>query len=162
MDKRRQLCFESLDQVSNDVAELLAGYSQVGEWNLSQVCGHLDQWMTFPMDGFPKPPFPMNVILWTMKHTIAKSQLQQILADGFKPGIPTMPQTVPESDIASDEAAAESLQQTIRRFSRFDGDICPSPLFGAMDRETAMRLQLTHCAHHLSFLLPEPRRDSNE
>ena len=45
------------DQVSEDVRRLAAhGYTAHGNWNLSQVCGHLNDWMRFPMDGYPKAP----------------------------------------------------------------------------------------------------------
>lgn len=153
---QRQLQFQALDDVASDIDVLLAaGYTKVGNWNLSQVCGHLDQWMGFAMDGFPKPPFPINAVLWTMKMTVGKKLLRQILTSGFKPGGPTMPQTVPEAGSTDDETAVRAFKETLSRFASYTGPIHPSPLYGQLDRDTAVQLQLAHCAHHLSFLLPK-------
>ena len=80
--------------------------------------------------------------------------LRQTLARGFSAGRPTMPQTVPATDAATDEAAAKALQQTIERFKNHDGPIRHSPLFGELDRDTTLKIQLRHCEHHLSFLVP--------
>ena len=84
MAERRELRFDSLDDVVQDVDTLLQqGYTEAGNWNLSQICGHLDQWMGFAMDGYPKPPFPISLMLWLMKVTVAKKQLAGILESGF-------------------------------------------------------------------------------
>ena len=54
---RRPLKFDSLDAVVRDAENLLAsGYDRAGNWDLAQVCGHLAEWLRFPMDGFPKVP----------------------------------------------------------------------------------------------------------
>ena len=52
------------------------------------------------------------------------------------------------------QAALESLLETIERFESFAGPIHASPLYGAMDRETAERLQWVHFGHHLGFFEP--------
>ena len=95
MVEPRKLRFDSLDAVGGELDALLNGYTSVGSWNLGQVCGHLEQWMSFPMDGFPSAPFPISTMLWLMKTTIGKAQLKKVLSDGFKAGMPTMPKTVP-------------------------------------------------------------------
>ena len=46
------------------------------------------------------------------------------------------------------------LKEVAERFKAHAGPIHPSPLFGAMTKDEALQLQLTHCAHHLSFLIP--------
>lgn len=155
MPEPRQLQFESLEDVALEVDRIMDGYASAGAWNLSQTCGHLEQWMTFPMDGFPKSPFLIGVFLWCLKVTVGKSQLRQILARGFKPGMPTMPETVLAADAVIELDAVESLKDTMARFHTFEGAIYPSPLFGEMDHPTAMQLQLRHCAHHLGFLVPK-------
>lgn len=51
--QRRELKFLDFDNVIRDVEQLQArGYSRAGNWNLAQVCGHLADWMSYPLDGF--------------------------------------------------------------------------------------------------------------
>jgi hypothetical protein len=153
---RRALKFESLDEVVRDAEHLLAvGYDRAGNWDLAQVCTHLAEWMRFPIDGFPKPPLPIRALLWVARHTIGKAKFRQYLERRTMPaGTPTMPQTVvaPGGDAA---AAVATLRRAAERFKAHTGAIHPSPLFGAMDKDEATRLQLVHCAHHLSFLVPK-------
>ena len=155
MAEKRSLSFENLNQAIDEARRLLnSGYQQHGDWNLSQCCGHLQQWITFPVDGFPNPGPVMGSILWLMKVTIGKSQLKTILDQGFKSGTPTMPSTVPSPDKETDAQAVASLESAVERFNSHSGPIHPSPLFGAMDKQTAHQLQLRHFEHHLGFLSP--------
>jgi hypothetical protein len=151
--ERRKLSFTSLDEVVPDAENLLAkGYERAGNWDLAQVCSHLADWMRFPIDGFEVPLF-IRPFLWMMKVTVGKAKLRKYLAEGMPAGKPTMPSTVAVS--GGDPAAAiAKLKESVERFKAHTGPIHPSPLFGAMDKDTAMRLQLVHCAHHLSFLVP--------
>lgn len=154
--ERRTVEFQNLDEIVNEAKRLLkSGYSSTGTWNLSQVAGHCENWMRYPMDGFPKAGFPINIMLWMMKVTIGKSTLKKIL-DGksMKSGQPTMPQSVPEQDATSDSDAIAKLERTVQQFKDFDREFLPSPLFGPMDRETLTQLQLVHASHHFSFLVP--------
>ena len=61
---------------------------------------------------------------------------------------------VPEIVVARQEPM-HVLRSAIERFKTHSGDVHPSPLFGAMTKETALQLQLKHAAHHLSFLVPK-------
>lgn len=154
-NSRRELHFESLDDVLRDVESLQAGGCEsLGRWELSQTCLHLADWMQFPLDGFPRQPAPIRGLLWLLRHTIGRRQFQRILATGRMPaGGPTMPETVHVSG-GEDAAAVERLRHAITRFDAHSGPLHPSPLFGPMDHDQARRLQLIHCAHHLSFLRP--------
>ena len=51
-------------------------------------------------------------------------------------------------------AAPEQFLETVDRFKVHDGPIVASPVFGELTPEEALKLQLQHCAHHLSFLTP--------
>jgi hypothetical protein len=54
--QRRDLRFERLSEVQEDLKKLASrNYTKTAEWDLSQVAEHLADWMTFPIDGFPKP-----------------------------------------------------------------------------------------------------------
>ena len=154
-DSRRDLSFDNLDDVALDAKQLLeSGYSSVGNWNLSQTCSHLSDWMTFPIEGFPKSPFPLSIIFWLYRNTIGPSQLKKYIAQGSMPaGLPTDPRTVAEADAVEDATAVERLCQAIDRFKNHEGPLHGSPIFGAIDFPTATKLQLSHCKLHLSFLI---------
>jgi hypothetical protein len=154
--QRRQLSFQSLDEVLQDVDHLLeAGYTSAGNWSLSQTCFHLSEWMRFPMDGYPRPSWFMRIVFWFMRMTVAKKMARDILENGFKPGIPTDPRTVPTADSNTDGQAVRELHNTIERFQSFAGPLKPSPLFGAGDKATVTKVNLRHAELHLSFLHPE-------
>ena len=153
--ERRKLTFVTLDDVVKDAENLQAkGYEKAGNWDLGQVCLHLADWMRFPMDGFPKPPLPIRLMLGMIRVTLGKKMYRQYTTEGMPAGKPTMPQSVakPGEDPL---AAIAKLRETVERFKAFTGPIHPSPLFGALNRDEAARLQLVHCAHHLSFLVPK-------
>lgn len=152
---RRALSFGDLDEAVREAERLRdGGYRRAGRWDLAQVCGHLAEWLGYPVDGFPRQPAPIRAVLWVMRNTVGRRQLRQVLASRSLPaGGPTIPQSIPTA--GGDEAAAvERLRRAAERFRAHVGPYHPSPLFGALDRETATRLQLVHCAHHLGFLVP--------
>ena len=154
--ERRDLKFDGLDQVIEDANRLLKqGYEQAGNWNLSQACGHLNDWMRFSMDGYPKPPLPIRAMLWMMKVTSGKRQFASVLKNGFREGLPTMPESVPLADATEDAEAVSQLTDTINRLKTHQGPLHPSPLYGDLTHDQVVQLQLVHCAHHLRYLLPK-------
>lgn len=156
MAERRQVTFSNLEQGIQDAESLLAtGYDCAGEWDLAQCCSHLNDWLSFSMDGFPKSPLFVRVLLGLLKVTIGKRQLKKILDEGFRPGIPTQPDTVYDRDERLDRDTVSTLRATVERFEKHGGVIHPSPFFGEMDKAIANRLQIRHFEHHLSFLLPK-------
>lgn len=152
---RRTLQLSDFDDVVADVDRLEKhGYTAVGKWNLAQCCGHLANWLTYPLDGYPQPAWPIRVILWGLKHTIAPGQLRKVLETGTMPaGGQTMPATVPAATADTAEMV-QRLKTVIERHKVHPGPWHPSPLFGQLSAEDGRRLQLIHCAHHLSFLIP--------
>jgi len=134
-------------------ALLTKGYDRAGNWDLAQVCGHVANWMTYPVEGFPKSPAPIRAMLWLLKKTVGRAKFEKYLAEGMPAGKPTMPESVPTA--GGDHAAAVAkLKQAVEKFKAADG-VYPSPLFGPMTKDEATRLQLVHAAHHLSFLVPK-------
>jgi hypothetical protein len=153
--ERRPLRFANLDEVLQDVERLSTqGYRQVGNWSLAQICAHLTDWMRFPLEGFPKSPLPVRMIMGVARRTIGPRIMKKSIATGsMRAGLPTAPQTV--APATEDQAAAiDNLRRAVARFQAHTGEFLPSPLFGPTDREQTLQLQLVHCAHHLSFLLP--------
>jgi hypothetical protein len=155
---RRRLDFCDFDAVVRDAESLAAGgYDRVGSWDLAQVCRHLAEWMRFPLDGFPRPALPARLMLWLMRYTVGRRMLRRLLATRSMPsGWRTLRETV--SAPGGDEAGAvERLRQVVARFQAHAGRFHPSPLFGGLEREAWTQIQLIHCAHHLSFLIPKSR-----
>jgi hypothetical protein len=118
------------------------------------VCGHLADWLIYPVNGFPKTPLPIRLILWAVSKTMGRRMLEKYLRDGMPAGKPTMPQSVhpPGGDPAE---AVDQLREAVSRFEAHAGDYLPSPLFGPQTRDEARRVQMAHCAHHLGFLVPK-------
>jgi hypothetical protein len=111
--------------------------------------------MTYPLDGFPRPAWSLRLMLWCLRSTIGPRELRKALATRSLPaGSPTAPQSVHAAGL-DEGAAVERLRQAIARFRNHQGAVHASPFFGSMDHSTASQLQLVHCAHHLSFLLPK-------
>lgn len=153
---RRQLTFATLDEVIADAERLLAtGYSATGKWDLSQVCRHLAEWLRFPVQGFPKMNPVFGLIFGILRKTVGRKKLERYLdSKSFPAGKPTIPVTV----FAAGGDAAEAvdlLKQQAVALKNHRGMIHPSPLFGAMTYDEAVQMQLIHCAHHLSFLVPK-------
>ena len=152
---RRTLRFATLHDAVADAEMLLAkGYDKTGQWNLGQCCGHLVNWLGYAMDGFPKAPPPIRLMLWMARHSVGPGMLKKVLASGeMGTGKPTMPASVPKPD-ADDREGVAKYRAMVERANRFAGTPLPSPLFGPMDRDTWVKLNCVHAAHHLSFLVP--------
>lgn len=154
--QRRSLAFDHLDDAVRDAEMLLErGYDRAGNWTLSQCCSHLSDWLRFAVVGMPRQPAPVRAILWVMRHAFGKRTLARWLSSGSMPaGKLTLPETVAKSP-GDDAEGVAAFREAVERFKSHSGPLHPSPLFGVLDHETATKLQLIHCAHHLSFLLPQ-------
>ncbi len=155
MVQRREIKFENWDEVLADLNRLATcGYVAAGKWNLEQNAKHLNDWISYPVLGFPTPPLVMRCIAAILRNTIGPRKFKQMLAEGKMPaGNPTFASTIYRST-DSDTQAVEQLKESIERFKCHQGEMHPSPIFGPMDKRSAEQLQLIHFAHHLSFLLP--------
>jgi len=149
--ERRKLSFASLDEVVADAENLFAkGYDRAGNWDLSQVCSHLADWLRFPVEGFPVP-FVMRPMFWLLRNTFGPGMKRKYLTEGMPANNPTIRSTVAKSG-GDPVAAIAKLKEAATRFTAYVGPIKQSPVFGKMDKEEALQLQLRHCEHHLSFL----------
>lgn len=153
---KRVVKFNELNEIVSEVQSLLDnGYQRKGNWSLGQACGHLAKWMTYPIDGFPVPPIFLRPVFWIMKVTMAKRMKAQIFAEGFKPGMPTAPESVPSEAEFDDQQGVDQLKAAVERLSQFNGELKPSPLFGPMDKATLTKVSLLHAEHHLGYLEPK-------
>jgi hypothetical protein len=157
MSQRRKLKFNSLQDAIADAQHLARqGYSQTGQWNLAQILGHCSDWLQFPVTGYPKSPFPINALLWSMKVTMGKRMLRKIFnEESFPAAQPTNPTTVKTADQRTDAQAIADFIKAVGAFDAHSGPWFSSPLFGQMTKTEHLNLQLIHLAHHLSFLLPK-------
>lgn len=153
--KKRNVQYANFDEMLVDVSSLAnGGYIKNGNWSLGQACGHVAQWMQFPLDGFPKPPFFMRAIFGVMQVTgMSKRMAAKIISEGFKGGMPTAPETVPAENTADAEGVAE-LQKVVDQLNQHSGSLHPSPLFGEMDMAQHIKVSLLHAEHHFAYLQP--------
>jgi len=151
----REIEYASLSEMLADVESMLAnGYVSHGNWSLGQASGHVAEWMSYPIDGFPKPPWFMRAIFGVMKATgMCQRMANKILAEGFKPGMPTAPDTVPDSECDDREGVAK-LRRVVNQTEQFSGELHLSPLFGKIDMATHVRVSLLHAQHHFGYLKP--------
>jgi hypothetical protein len=149
------LDFRKLDDAVAHAQRCLAdGYDQTGNWDLAQTCRHLSDWMRAPLDGAPKIPPLMSLLMAVLSRTIGPGMLRKILAERkMQRGLGTIAATVhpPEANAA---AAVDEFTATAARLSAHKGPWQWSPLFRTADRERSIALQLVHCMHHLGRLKP--------
>ncbi|HBE67724.1 MAG TPA: hypothetical protein DDW52_06200 [Planctomycetaceae bacterium] len=156
----RHVRYEDLDAMLAEADAMLAnGYDKTGNWSLGQAAGHVAQWASFPMDGFPEPPAFMKAIFWVLRKTGASEKMAtKIKAEGFKPGMATAPTTVPSPDSADADGVAQ-LRQVVEQLKSHDGPLHDSPLFGQLDKPTHISVTLLHAAHHFGFLVPHSKAE---
>lgn len=156
MPAARPLTFASVAEAPPEAARLHeGGYRQRGNWDLSQICDHLADWLTYPVDGFLPTPWAIRPVLWALRHTLARRSLRATLERGAMPaGGPTDSRTIhaATNDPAAEAAAVDRLARAVERFLQHEGEYAASPLFGRLTREEYRRLHALHCAHHLGFL----------
>ncbi|MDQ3438916.1 MAG: DUF1569 domain-containing protein [Planctomycetota bacterium] len=145
-DARRQLKFDNEDEVIAEVHRLRRGYVEAGAWSLPRMCAHLDKAVQFRMQP---GPFPPN----TREQDGRKDQVRGILASGKLPEGIVAPDAMLPPDHCGDESI-DGFIATLELYKRFPGPTAPHRIFGHLAEPDARRLNLIHCAHHLSYLTP--------
>lgn len=124
------------------------GYTPAGQWGLAQVCEHLTLALGAMTGGFPRP-FP-----WWVRWLGGPPVRAWVFATGrFPAGLPMPAGVAPPAGLDEGEAVGR-LHEALGWFARFAGPLAPHPAFGRLSRRQWERLNLIHCAHHLSFLRP--------
>jgi len=150
VEDRRELSFESLDDILVDVQHLGAGGEprSTGNWSPGQNVQHLARLMHLSIDGFggrrlPKP------IQWIIRLAMKN----RIMRDGMKPGV-NPPRKfdimMPDPIVAWEDGVAE-LREGIERLNRERAE-AESPVLGRLTHEEWITLHLRHAEMHLSFL----------
>ena len=152
---RRALAFDTFQQVLAEIAEARKAHRTTGNWTLAQICKHLADSVNGSIDGF-------DLRQHRIKRTLFKRPL---LWYTFRWGIPREytvdPALTPPREIDI-EAALTELTSAIERYTAHNGPLQAHPLFGKMPRATWDRVHLFHCAHHLSFVIPDGDRAPEE
>jgi hypothetical protein len=145
--RRVGLHFEDEDEVVADVKNLRRGYEQAGSWSLPQTCWHLEKTV---LSRLRPGPFPDD----TPEQTQRKAAIPQLLAVGALPhGIVAPRDVVPPAD--APDSCIDALIDALRQLKEFKGEIAPHLFFGRLSDADARQLNLIHCAHHLSYLVPK-------
>ena len=122
--QRRNLKFKKLADAVADAESLhRRGYDKAGQWDLSQVCGHLSEWMRYPIEGFPPAPFPVRVIMWGMRKTVGKKCSARSLKTASSPADrpPLKASNRPEAT----NRRPSNLRQAVDRFENHPGPFHP-------------------------------------
>ncbi len=146
--RRIGLSFADEEAVIADIQRLRKGYVRAGSWSLAQICDHLDKGIQLRMKPGPFEPD-------TPEQEARKAMRKQILTTGELPdGIAAPDYMQPPADCADN--SIDACIARLREFAAFKGPIAPHRLFGRLPEADARRLNLIHCARHLSFLTPTP------
>ena len=148
MAQRRELSFSRLDEIMPDVDRLLAGHTTIGNWSLGQICNHIGGAIRYSVEGFPgRAP-------WLIRTFLAPRAKREIFQTGkMRTGIKVPDTFLPKPGL-DDRAEAEALRASLQLFGKTPGPLAPHPFFGSLTRDEWVRLHCIHCAHHLSFAVP--------
>jgi hypothetical protein len=143
---RRQLQFHSYDDIVRDIQNLRKGYSQGGNWSLSQICWHLNATMMYLTQPLPHPAAaPVT--------PEAREKLRYMLENKKLPFAIQAPERVVPAATCGEEEIDRFIA-TLDRLKTFSGPYAPHRIFGQLSDDEGRELSLLHCAHHFSFLAP--------
>lgn len=142
--ERRALKYSTLEDVKADVRKLRAGYKQLGNWTLGQVAWHLNKAFEFQLAS--------PVAEASEEQRQARPMMERAMAMGALPaGIRSPDAMVPPGDAG--EADVEGLIAVLDRVTAHNGG-AQHRRFGPLNADEFRKLSLLHCAHHLSYLVP--------
>lgn len=150
---RREVIFESLDDVLMDAERLVAapGVTMLGNWTLGQLLAHLAGGLHMSIDGSDHRPHWFVRLLGPF----LKRRVLRKMSAGFQLPKPVADKIIPTEAISPEEGLSR-LQEAVKRF-RSDLSRKPHNVFGRMTGAEWHQLQLRHAELHLSFasLTPE-------
>lgn len=147
---RRSLQFSSTDEIIAEVERLRGGCKTVGAWSPAQIYGHLASVIEAilkapaPAPGTPPPPT-----------LFSPEKRDEVFASGMLPeGVP-QPDWLAGFQPQGEQEEADRLCAALRAFGASAGPVGHHRYFGALSKEQWDRLNCIHCAHHLSFAIPD-------
>jgi hypothetical protein len=149
VENRRQLHFDTIDDILKDVERLNQGpVKALGNWSGGQVLKHLAIVMNGSIDGTSmRLSWFLRLIGWMLK--------RRILTKGMTPGFQLKGHSaevlVPPS--TSWQEGVEMFRQAIHRLHT-ESKREPSAFLGKLTREQWDQLHCRHAELHLSFLVP--------
>jgi hypothetical protein len=162
--ERRELTFHSLEDAVADAERLASGEVRTtGKHIFAQILKHLaliHDMATGKIVG-PRPPFFMRLMMPLMKGMILKGMILKgmilkgmILKGPVKPGfkLPTAAESFfwPGGNTDVNEALTH-LKESVKNYNT-NGPLPAHPVFGKVPHEQNDRLNISHCAMHLSFV----------
>ena len=150
--KKRVLDFHSGEEVIAEIERLRGSqYQKLKNWNLTQVCDHLQKTMAGGMDGFGfRLPWILRATFmkWGFGYYLKKRRLSS--------GAPTFSVLKPEpSEEQDDDALIDECIATVHRAENFDGSLEDYPLLDNLTPDTWRQFMWIHAAHHLGYLVTE-------
>ncbi len=145
---RRELKFSNSAELKSDIQMLRkTAHAKLGNWCLAKTCWHLETAIRLRM---VPGPFPPN----TPEQDASHARLQTILSAGKLPsGIQAPAPALPPDNTT--DASIDALLTTLDRFDSYKDPFAPHRIFGHLSDAEARQLNLIHCAHHLSYLVPQ-------
>ncbi len=153
---RRELSFGSIDELGAELDRLEAAgaagnLGHTGNWTPGEILDHLANFWTCTLDGFPPGKVPMPIRLLAQVLFKKKAVTGSPPPPGFK--IPAkMDGAFSPREGVTFEQGMEALRTCIMRTQNGDAYTPASPLFGKLTRDEWIRINLGHCAMHLSFV----------
>lgn len=146
--KRRELAFETFDQVFAEVERLkTVGCQSAGKWDFAQTLDHLATVMKGSLAGFPvKAP-------WIVRKIVGPLRKRRLFRTG-KIGRMRLPEKFAPKPGKDLERTYRTFTKSLKMISEHDGDFQPHPFLGELAADEWRRFHLIHCAHHFSFLIP--------
>ena len=152
---RRQLRFETLDQVREDAERIAAAeragrLRRTGNWTAGQTLGHLAAWINYAYDGYPpdlRPPWFIKLILRFQKNKFLRGPMPA----GVR--IPRVDGGTKGTEPLSLDEGLSRLRKAVDRLKAAP-PAASSPVFGPMTHEEWRSNHLRHAELHLSFLHP--------
>lgn len=149
--ERRELNFQTLDDAVADAEQLASGNIRTtGNHSFGQILEHLAKTHDMACGKItgPKPPWYMRLMMPFMKG--------MILNGPVKPGFKLPPKAEeffwPEGEVDVQQAL-NHLRESVKDYNE-RGPLEIHPMFGKVPRDKITRLNVNHCALHLSFVHP--------
>lgn len=149
VQSRRQLRFDSFDEIRDDVNALVSGkIHTVGNWTFPQILEHLARGMDMAIDG---ADFKTSWVIRQAGKLMKKRVVRNAMQPGFK--LPKSAKSLEPDDLPLDKAL-QHFRAALKRLAA-DNTRSPHPVFGEMTLEESNMLVLRHAELHLSFAMPE-------